>query len=147
MKKGVCLMLVGMLLLSFTACGDISTERSTTQQSTTTTTTATAATTTASNEQKEPDNPTHQSAPSLEDAYAYAVEQYNKTPNTHRDIGQLQIETQEIIEIDGKYYQSYVADNVDIRYVFISQDEFSMSSATWDWYTVGTADRYSLDLL
>lgn len=60
----------------------------------------------------------------------------------------MQPETQQIIKIDGKYYRSYVASNVDIRYVRLSQAEFlDKNTATWDWYTVGSSQIYSLDLL
>jgi len=60
----------------------------------------------------------------------------------------LQPETQQIIKIDGKYYQSYVASNVDIRYIWISRAEFpDNNTALWDWYTVGSSQVYSLDLL
>ena len=48
----------------------------------------------------------------------------------------------------GKYYQSYVAANVDLRYIFISQPEFPDDrKSLWDWYPIGTAGNYSLDLL
>ena len=84
----------------------------------------------------------------LEEAYAHATERHDTAPDVYRDVGELQLETQEIIEIDGQYYQSYVSGSVDIRYVFISRAEFpQQSAAIWDWYTVGTANTYSLDLL
>ncbi len=84
----------------------------------------------------------------LDEAYAYAVKQYQEHPESHRDLCELQTETQQIIEIDGKYYQSYIASNVDIRYIFICQQEFpNPSAAKWDWCTAGTANEYSLDLL
>ena len=84
----------------------------------------------------------------LEEAYAYAVKKYEEDPENHRDLCDLQIETSQIIEIDGKYYQSYVASNVDIRYIWISHAEFpDERGSLWDWYTVGTAAEYSMDLL
>ena len=85
----------------------------------------------------------------LKEAYDYAFKMYVAGPSSkYRDVGELQIETGQIIEIDGKYYQSYVASNADIRYVWISQAEFpDNNTALWDWYTVGTAQNYFLDLL
>ena len=87
----------------------------------------------------------------LQEAYAYAVKQYEENPQRHRDICELQRETKQIVKIDGKYYQSYVASNVDHRYIWISRSEFPEESyantATWDWYIVGTANVYSMDLL
>lgn len=86
---------------------------------------------------------------SLDEAYAKACEQYEKNPAAHRDVGERQSETQQIIEIGGKYYQSYVATNVDIRYVFIHKTEFptERDGAEWDWFTIGTANEYSSELL
>lgn len=43
-------------------------------------------------------------------------------------------------------YQSYVAANVDIRYIWINESEFSCGDK-WGWFTVGTKNFYSLDLL
>ena len=85
----------------------------------------------------------------LKEAYDYAVKMYVAGPSSkYRDVGKLQIETGQIIEIDGKYYQSYVASNVDIRYIWISQAEFpDNNTALWDWYAVGSSQVYSLDLL
>ena len=85
----------------------------------------------------------------LKEAYDYAVKMYVAGPSSkYRDVGKLQIETGQIIEIDGKYYQSYVASNVDIRYIWISQAEFpDNNAALWDWYAVGSSQVYSLDLL
>lgn len=76
----------------------------------------------------------------------YAYNTPNNSLSTSRDIDEMQPETQEIITIDGKCYQSYVASNVDIRYVWVSKAEHEME-ATWDWVPVGTKDFYSLDLL
>ena len=86
----------------------------------------------------------------LEEAYDYALRRSYVVGNSsrYRDIGKLQPETKQVIEIDGKYYQSYVAPNVDIRYVWISKSEFpDNSAALWDWYTVGSSQVYSMDLL
>ena len=66
--------------------------------------------------------------------------------STNSDIGEMQPETTEIITMDGKCYQSYVASNVDIRYVFVSNEEYEMS-AEWGWVPIGTRNFYSLDLL
>ena len=85
----------------------------------------------------------------LEEAYDYAYRHYMAGPSSqYRDVGKLQPETQQIVEISGKYYQSYVASNVDIRYIWISRSEFpDNKTALWDWYTVGSSRVYSLDLL
>ena len=129
MKRWLCLALVGVLLLCCTACNGESAS--------------------SANPPSEGGNDTNLSALSLDEAYAYASERYKNNPNTHRDIGELQSETQQIIEMDGKYYQSYVSSNVDIRYVFISAAEFPEGSheALWDWFNVGTTNIYSLELL
>ena len=85
----------------------------------------------------------------LKEAYDYAFKMYVAGPaSKYRDVGDLQIETSQIITLGGKYYQSYVASNVDIRYIWISRSEFpDNNTALWDWYAVGTAKDYSLDLL
>ena len=84
----------------------------------------------------------------LDEAYAYAEKQYKEEPLNHRYICDLQPETQQIIALNGKYYQSYVAPNEDIRYIWISQAEFPDNrQSLWDWYPVGSSRVYSLDLL
>lgn len=80
------------------------------------------------------------------DTVWYAYNTQNNSSSTSRDIGEMQPETQEIITINGKCYQSYVASDVDIRYIWISKEEHEMS-ATWNWVPVGTKDFYSLLLL
>jgi len=118
MKKRLCLLLIAALLFALTACA------------------------------QKPKTQTDISSLPLEEAYAIAVQAYQEHPETSRDIGDLQSETQQIIEMDGKYYQSYVKASVDHRYVFISQAEFpNENRATWDWYTVGTQKTYALDHL
>lgn len=95
-----------------------------------------------------PSDPTTDNKPvvSLQSAYDNATKEFKEDPEKHRNIGDLQSETQEIITIDGKYYQSYVSRNVDLRYVFISQAEYEMS-ADWDWLPIGTSNVYSLELI
>lgn len=66
--------------------------------------------------------------------------------NSRQNVGEWQNETQKIITINGQEYQSYVASNVDIRYVWVSHEEYEMA-ADWDWVSVGTSKFYSLDLL
>ncbi|MBR6681960.1 MAG: hypothetical protein IKL40_03145, partial [Clostridia bacterium] len=71
-----------------------------------------------------------------------------KLQENQRDIGQMQTETQDIILIDGKRYQSYVASNADLRYIFISADEYPTPVEwSWDWVAIGTANEYSLELI
>ena len=82
----------------------------------------------------------------LQENYDAAVMLFESEPAKHRDIGELQMETQEILLLDGKYYQSYIASNVDLRYVFISQSEYSMA-AKWDWLPIGTANDYAIENL
>lgn len=60
-----------------------------------------------------------------------------------RELGELQTETTEIILCDGRYYQSYVASSHDMRYVFVSNKEFSMTPS-WDWVAIGTKTDYSI---
>lgn len=86
----------------------------------------------------------------LEEAYDYAIRHSYAVGDSsrYRDVGKLQPETRQVIEISGKYYQSYVASNADIRYIWISKSEFPDNNASlWDWYTVGSAQDDSLDLL
>ena len=69
---------------------------------------------------------------------------FENNAKPHRDVGELQTETQKIISTDGKYYQSYVSSSSALRYVFVSSSEYTMS-ADWDWVTIGTDEKYSLD--
>ncbi len=72
----------------------------------------------------------------------------NGDSQNQRDIGEMQTETQSIITIDGKRYQSYVASNADIRYIFISADEYPTPVEwIWNWVAIGTANEYSLELI
>lgn len=82
----------------------------------------------------------------LNTTYENAEKLFLEQPERHRDIGERQSETQEILLIEGKYYQSYVSSVADIRYVFVSSSEYDMT-AIWDWQPVGTKDSYSIDLL
>lgn len=63
-----------------------------------------------------------------------------------RDMGETQSETQEIVSLDGKLYQSCVSSASGLRYIFLSAEEYDMQ-ALWDWIAVGTEKEYSLDLL
>lgn len=80
------------------------------------------------------------------DTVWYAYNTPNNSFSMSRDIDEMQPETIEIITMDGKCYQSYVASNVDIRYVWVSKEEHEMS-ATWNWVPVGTQKFYSPLLL
>lgn len=125
MRRWISWLLVAVMLFAFTACSgapDVSDDGSDT------TTTPTL---------------------SLAEAYTDALTRYQNDASIHRNIGELQPETQEIIEMDGQFYQSYVASNVDIRYVWLCEDEFPQprGKAAWDWFAVGTSSEYSLDLL
>ena len=86
---------------------------------------------------------------SLREAFDMATKQHTESPSDYRLIGELQPETQEIINIDGQFYQSYVASNVDIRYAWLSNSEIPepKGDALWDWVSIGTASEYSLELL
>ena len=82
----------------------------------------------------------------VEGDYAEAEEMHSKYPDSVRDVGELQPETTDMILLDGQYYQSYTASNADIRYIFLSKEEYDMA-AEWDWVPVGTSHVYSLDNL
>lgn len=150
MKKCLCLLLVGVLAFSLAACQH---DQSADTPSNVTNTIpqaspsdTTGGTETAQNDRHNTDE--NISSLSLNEAYDYAVNQHVANSYHHRNIGELQLETQQIIEIDNKYYQSYVASNVDIRYIWISQPEFpDERNSLWDWYAVGSAQTYTLDLL
>jgi len=65
----------------------------------------------------------------------------------HRDIGELQSETQEMVKLeDGQYYQSYTSRTHDMRYIFVSSADYEIE-AEWDWMPIGTRDDYSLENL
>lgn len=81
----------------------------------------------------------------LDSKYQQAVYAYSSDSQNHRDVGVLQSETQDIIAIEGKYYQTYVSGNVDMRYIWLSQYEADIGSASWDWVPIGTEDDYSLN--
>lgn len=84
----------------------------------------------------------------LKTAYDDAMTKYKSDPQDYRHLGVPQLETGEIVEIDGQYYQSYVASNVDHRYIFIKKEECPIEiGANWDWVPVGTEKTYSLDLI
>lgn len=80
------------------------------------------------------------------DTVWYAYNTPDNSFSMSRDIGEMQPETQEIITIDGKCYQSYIASNIDIRYIWVNKEEYEMS-ATWDWIPVGTNKFYSIELI
>ena len=84
----------------------------------------------------------------LQENYDAAMTEYKKDPAKHRDLCDLQQETQEIIQMeDGKYYQSYVASNVDIRYIFIAREDNNDTGVSWLWnfVAVGTKEDYCFD--
>ncbi len=78
--------------------------------------------------------------------YDEAVQLHMEDPAWYRDIGEWQSETNDIVQLRGQLYQSYVAGNVDIRYIFVSNKEYEMT-AKWDWVPIGTREEYSLDNL
>lgn len=80
----------------------------------------------------------------LNQKHRQAVNAYSTDPKHHRDVGVLQPETQDIIQIDGKYYQTYVSGKVDMRYIWLSEYEADIGIASWDWVPIGTEDDYSL---
>ena len=79
-------------------------------------------------------------------AYGSSIKEHNREPETYRDLGEWQPETNDVILLDGQQYQSYTASNVNMRYIFVSNEEYAMS-AEWDWVPIGTYDDYSLDNL
>ena len=80
----------------------------------------------------------------LNQKHRQAVQAYSSDSKNHRDVGALQPETMDIIQIDGKYYQTYVSGKVDMRYIWLSQYEADIGIASWDWVPIGTEDDYSL---
>ena len=82
----------------------------------------------------------------LEQAFEEATIQFQQHPEIHRNPGEFQSETQEILLLNGKYYQSYISSASGLRYIFIHNTEYSMS-ADWDWIPIGTKNTYSLELL
>ena len=134
MKKLLTLLMAISLLLCLCACNSQPAK----DNDGTTSTTATATTATTIN-----------AGLSLQEAFDMATKQHTEAPSDYRLIGELQPETQEIINIDGHSYQSYVASNVDIRYVWLSNSEIPEPNgdALWDWVSIGTASEYSLELL
>ena len=80
----------------------------------------------------------------LDRKYQQALHAYSSDSKSHRDVGSLQPETMDIIQIEGKYYQTCVASNVDVRYVWLSQYEADIGAAYWDWVIIGTEEDYSL---
>lgn len=85
-------------------------------------------------------------APTLKEAFENATKQFQQQPERHRNLGELQSETQEILLLNDKFYQSYISDASGLRYIFIHKSEYPMS-ANWDWVPIGTANTYSLELL
>ena len=84
--------------------------------------------------------------PTLKEAFENATKQFQQQPERHRNLGELQSETQEILLLNDKFYQSYISDASGLRYIFIHKSEYPMS-ANWDWVPIGTANTYSLELL
>ena len=80
----------------------------------------------------------------LNQKHRQAVQAYSSDSKNHRDVDALQPETMDIIQIDGKYYQTYVSGKVDMRYIWLSQYEADIGIASWDWVPIGTEDDYSL---
>lgn len=80
----------------------------------------------------------------LNQKHRQAVQAYFSDSKNHRDVDALQPETMDIIQIDGKYYQTYVSGKVDMRYIWLSQYEADIGIASWDWVPIGTEDDYSL---
>ncbi len=80
----------------------------------------------------------------LNQKHHQAVQAYSSDSKNHRDVDALQPETMDIIQIDGKYYQTYVSGKVDMRYIWLSQYEADIGIASWDWVPIGTEDDYSL---
>ena len=81
-----------------------------------------------------------------EESYTAILNMIALTPD-HRDIGELQSETQEMLKLgDGQYYQTYVSRTHDMRYIFVSRADHEIE-AEWDWMPIGTRDDYSLENL
>ncbi len=80
----------------------------------------------------------------IEEDYKKASSLHEQDPETYRVPGELQYETQEMVQLEnGQWYQSYVASDVNVRYVFLSSAEYEMN-AKWDFVPVGSAKNYYL---
>lgn len=75
--------------------------------------------------------------------YERARLKFVNNPENNRDIGAFVSQTEEIIRLEGKYYQSYVDDELDIRYILLNQSEREMWYE-WGWIPIGTSKEYSL---
>ncbi len=80
----------------------------------------------------------------LKAAYVNALSLHAQDPETYRDPGDLQYETQEMVQLEnGQWYQSFVSTSANVRYVFLSNVEYEIS-AKWDFFPIGSAKNYFL---
>ncbi len=77
-----------------------------------------------------------------ESLYKKASELHRQNPDTYRNIGDLQPETEDIFEFDNQYYQTYVDVYKDTRYIYLTDDD---GFGVVGWKSIGSRTIYSLD--
>ena len=83
----------------------------------------------------------------LKSLYDNAVNAYQNSPTSERDVGELQPETMAICRLDdGKYYQILIYNAYDGISVFVSQSELDMS-AFWDFIPIGDRATFTMENL
>lgn len=79
--------------------------------------------------------------------YEIALAAYSNDSDNERFIGEIQPETIAVCRMDdGKYYQISLTTTYDAIWVFVSQEELSMSSY-WDWVLIGDRESFSIENL
>lgn len=169
MKKGICFLLAGLLMIGVCACtkqtatesdstwtdsgaGSISTDGMGANQ----TLSGTALTKSESVDSGETGSPDEESDTELEGVvfdengnvilsdpptYEEVLALHRQDPETYRDPGKLQPECKEMIRLeDGQWYQSFVASSYNCRFIFLSNEEMEMS-ALWDFRPIGSKEN------
>ncbi len=71
--------------------------------------------------------------------YDEALALHEQDPDTYRDPGEKQPETQEMVQLEnGQWYQSFVYSSYNCRCVFLSNTEYEMN-ASWDFIPIGSS--------
>lgn len=169
MKKGICFLLAGLLMIGVCAC----TKQTATESSSTWTDSETGATSAGgmgSNQtlsgaaitKSEPGDSGEASTPDEESdtgadgvafdengnvilsdppTYEEVLALHRQDPETYRDPGELQPECKEMVRLeDGQWYQSFVASSYNCRFIFLSNEEMEMS-ALWDFRPIGSKEN------
>lgn len=73
--------------------------------------------------------------------YEEVLALHRQDPETYRDPGELQPECKEMVRLeDGQWYQSFVASSYNCRFIFLSNEEMEMS-ALWDFRPIGSKEN------